>query len=266
MPERDGYAHGIPSWVDLGTTDVEAAKKFYGALFGWTSEDQPTDMGMPYTMFSKNGKAVAGGSPLPPDMAEQGAPPMWNSYINVDSVDETISKVEDAGGSVVMPAMDVMTAGRMAFIADPTGAAIGLWQVGDHKGAELINEHGAFTWNELVTDDTASAQKFFSEALGWSAQTDQLPDGSSYTSFSVGERVTAGMMEKTAEMGPIPNAWGVYFAVDDCEDCVSQIGELGGNIIMAPFDTPVGKMSVAQDPQGAVFSIIQMSQEALERA
>ena len=266
MPERDGYTHGIPSWVDLGTTDVEAAKKFYGALFGWTSEDQPTDMGMPYTMFSKNGKAVAGGSPLPPDMAEQGAPPMWNSYINVDSVDETISKVEDAGGSVVMPAMDVMTAGRMAFIADPAGAAIGLWQAGDHKGAELVNEHGAFTWNELITDDTASTQKIFSDALGWSAQTNEMPNGSSYTFFSVGERVAAGMMEKTAEMGPIPNHWGVYFAVDDCEGCASQIGELGSNIIMAPFDTPAGKVSVAQDPQGAMFSMIQLNQEALDRA
>lgn len=93
-----------------------------------------------------------------------------------------------------------------------------------------------------------------------------MPNGSSYTFFSVGERVAAGMMEKTAEMGPIPNHWGVYFAVDDCEGCASQIGELGGNIIMAPFDTPAGKVSVARDPQGAMFSIIQLNQEALDRA
>ena len=262
MPERDGYKHGIPSWVDLGTTDIEGAKAFYTALFGWQAEDQAVDdVDMAYTMFSKDGKAVAGGGSLPPDLAEQGVPPMWNTYVNVDNVDETITKMEAAGGSVVMPAMDVMTAGRMAFVADPTGAAFGLWQAGDHKGAQLVNEDGALTWNELITDDPATAQSFFGETLGWTAETMESPTGD-YTMFAVGEDMAAGMMEKAADMGPIPNLWGVYFAVDDCEGCAARITDLGGKVIKGPFDTGVGQMAVAQDPQGAVFSFIQMSQPA----
>jgi len=262
MPERDGYKHGIPSWVDLGTTDVAAAKKFYGALFGWASEDRPTDTGVAYTMFSKNGKAVAGGGPLPPDLAKQGVPPMWNSYVNVASVDDTVAKVEAAGGSVVMPAMDVMTAGRMAFVADPTGAAVGLWQAGDHKGAELVNEDGSFTWNELVTDDPETSKKFLGAVFGWRAEESEMPNGP-YTAFKVGDDMAAGMMLKNEAMGSIPNYWGVYFAVNDCDGCTTKIGELGGSVIMPPFDIEgVGRMAVAQDPQGAVFSIIAMTQPA----
>lgn len=263
MPLRDAYKHGIPSWVDLATTDIAAAKEFYAGLFGWSAEDQPSDMGGPYTMFSKDGRAVAGGGPLPPEVAEQGTPPIWNSYINVDSVDDTIAKVEAAGGSVVMPAMDVMTAGRVAFIADPTGAAIGLWQAGDHKGAELVNEDGALTWNELLTDDTDASERFFADALGWKAQTDESPNGA-YTTFAVGDDMAAGMMARTPEMGEFPNYWGVYFAVDDCDGSAAKIEELGGRLLKGPFDTPVGRMAVAQDPQGAAFSFIQMSQPPAE--
>jgi len=259
MPERTAYKHGVPSWVDLGTTDVEGAKAFYSGLFGWTSEDLPTDTGMAYTMFSKNGKTVAGAGPLPQEMAAQGAPPMWNSYINVDSVDETITKVEAAGGGVMMPAMDVMKSGRMAFVTDPTGAAIGLWQAGDHVGAELVNEAGALTWNELMTDDTATVQQFFADAIGWDAQIDEIPQGS-YTFFKVGDDVIAGMMEKTPDMGSMPNYWNIYFAVDDCESDAAKVTELGGKVMAHPFDTPYGRMAVAQDPQGAMFSIIQANQ------
>ena len=258
MSERTTYKHGIPNWADVSTTDLAGAKAFYGGLFGWTAEDQPTDDGGPYTMFLKKGKVVAGGAPQPPEVAEQGAPPLWNSYINVDSVDDTVTKVLAAGGSVMMPAMDVMTAGRMAFVADPTGAVVALWQPGDHKGAELVNEDGALTWNELLTDDPATAQKFFVDVLGWKASVDQMPTGE-YTLFAVGEDMAAGMMQKTDEMGPMPNAWNVYFAVDDCEGCAAKIDELGGKVIMGPFDTGVGRMGVAQDPQGATFSFIQMS-------
>ncbi len=260
MPERTEYKHGIPNWVDIATTDVDGAKAFYGAVFGWTHEDEPTDQGIPYTMFSKNGKAVAGGAPLPPEVAAQGAPPMWNTYVNVDSVDETIARTEAAGGSVVMPVMDVATAGRMAFVADPTGAPIGLWQAGDHKGAELVNEDGALTWNELVTDDTESAKRFFASAFGWTTEDSKMPSGT-YTAFKVGDDLAAGMMPKNEGMGPIPNYWGVYFAVDECDGCAAKIGEQGGTVIMPPFDIEgVGRIAVAQDPHGAVFSIMEMAQ------
>lgn len=259
MPERTGYKHGVPSWVDLGTTDVEGAKAFYSGLFGWTFEDLPMDMGMAYTMFSKDGKAVAGGGPLPQEIAARGEPSRWQSYINVDSVDETVAKVEAAGGGVMIPAMDVMTSGRMAFITDPAGGAIGLWQAGDHIGAELVNETGALTWNELMTDDPTTVQQFFADAIGWDAQIEEIPQGD-YTFFKVGDDMIAGMMQKTPDMGQVPNYWNIYFGVADCESDAARITELGGTVIAQPFDTQVGKIAVVQDPQGAVFSIIQPNQ------
>jgi predicted enzyme related to lactoylglutathione lyase len=265
MPERTGYAHGVPSWVDLGTSDVEGAKAFYGAIFGWEAEDVPTDQGVPYTMLSKDGKVVAGLGPIPPDQAAAGMPPMWNSYVNVDSVDDTIAKVTAAGGSVMMPAMDVMDAGRMAFVADPAGAAIGLWQAGNHKGAELVNEHGTLYWNELITDDTAVAEAFYTSVFGWRAHIQDMPTGP-YTSFwadgNVEGHAAAGMMAKNEGMGPIPNYWGVYFAVDDVDAILGAVKDNGGQVLMPAMDIPeVGRFAVIQDPQGAHLSVMTPTQE-----
>jgi predicted enzyme related to lactoylglutathione lyase len=215
-------------------------------------------MGIPYTMFSKNGKAVAGAGPVP----QEGMPAMWNSYVNVDSVDESVAKVEAAGGTVLMPAMDVMTSGRMAFVADPTGAAIGLWEPKDHKGAGLVNEDGTLTWNELMTDDIGAAQQFYSAAFGWGAEVNDMPGGYQYTSYKVDDDYVAGMMEKQPQMAQVPNNWGVYFAVDDCDSCATRITELGGTLMQQPFDTPIGKMAVAADPQGAPFMVVQLEQPA----
>jgi predicted enzyme related to lactoylglutathione lyase len=201
MPEGTGYAHGVPSWVDLGTTDVEDAKRFCGAVFGWEAEDMPTDQGMPYTMFSKNGKVVAGMGSISPEQAAAGVPPVWSTYLNVDNVDEAIAKVTEAGGTVVMSAMDVMGSGRMAFVADPTGAAFGLWEAGTHTGAQLVNEHGSFGWNELLTDDTEAAAEFYADAFGYRAEVSETPNGP-YTAFWVEGNVegnaAAGMCKATA--------------------------------------------------------------------
>ncbi len=258
MPERDGYEHGVPSWVDLGTTDVADAKRFYAGLFGWEHGDMPTDQeGMDYTIFTKNGKVVAGAGPLPSNMA--GMPPFWNSYVNVVDVDDTVAKVAAAGGEVMMPAMDVMDQGRMAFAMDSTGAAIGFWQPGVHKGAQLVNEHGALVWNELMTDDVEAAKAFYAAALGWIAETAPMEGGPMYTSFKVGEHYVAGMMEKTPDM-QFPNYWNVYFAVDDVDAAAARVTSLGGSLMSPPFETPVGRMAVASDPQGAFFSIIKMVQ------
>lgn len=265
MPMRTGYAHGVPSWVDLGTSDVEGAKRFYGAVFGWEADDRPTDQGVPYTMFTKGGKTVAGMGPIPPDQAAAGMPPMWNTYLNVDNVDDAIAKVTAAGGQVVMPAMDVMESGRMAFVADSTGAAFGLWQAGNHFGAELVNEHGSLGWNELLTDDIASATKFYEEAFGYRAEVSDTPNGP-YTAFwaegNVEGNAAAGMMAKNEGMGPIPNYWGVYFGTDDVDATVGEVQANGGNVLMPGMDIPgVGRMAVVQDPQGAVFTVMTYANE-----
>ena len=143
MPERTKYAPGTPSWVDIQTSDPTGAKAFYSALFGWEYDDQPVGHDAEgndafYSMATKNGKHVAAIAPLP----MPGVPPHWNTYVTVADVDATAAQVPGAGGSVMMPPFDVMDAGRMAVIADPTGALICLWQATNHIGASLVNEHG----------------------------------------------------------------------------------------------------------------------------
>lgn len=255
MPERNGYPHGVPSWVDLGTTDVAAAQAFYTGLFDWEAADIPTGQdGMSYTLFTKHGKVVAGCGPVPSTMPQVA---FWNSYVNVDDVDAAVAAADAAGATVLMPAMDVMDQGRMALILDPTGAAIGFWQPGAHRGAQVVNEHGALVWNELMTDDIDGARAFYASVLGWEEDTSQMDGGPVYTSFKVGGRDIAGMMQKTPDM-QFPNYWNVYFAVDDVDAAFTRVQELGGNG-MPPFDTPVGRMAVVFDPQGANFSIITMT-------
>ena len=152
---RTSYVQGTPNWVDLSTSDQAAAKAFYAGLFGWTYDDQPMGEGHVYSMAMLRGHQVAAISPQPPEMAATGAPPMWNTYLAVDSVDDATAKVEAAGGTVAMAPFDVMAAGRMSFVMDPSGAPVALWQAGQHIGATLVNEPGTINWNELVTTDLA---------------------------------------------------------------------------------------------------------------
>ena len=121
MPERTSYAQGTPNWADLPTTDQAAAKAFYAGLFGWTYDDQPMGEGQVYSMAMLGGHQVAAISSQPPEMAAAGAPPMWNTYLAVDSVDDATAKVEAAGGKVAMAPFDIMDAGRMSFVMDPSG-------------------------------------------------------------------------------------------------------------------------------------------------
>jgi predicted enzyme related to lactoylglutathione lyase len=263
MPERDGYADGVPSWTDLGTTDVEDAKRFYKAVFDWDAMDVPGGESMPYTMLSKAGKMVAGLGGMTPEQIEAGYPATWSTYIAVDDVDATLEKISEAGGSVVMPAMDAMGTGRMAFAADPTGAAFGMWQAGTHRGAQLVNEHGTLTWNELITDDAATATTFYETVFGYRSEVTDMPTGQ-YTTFwaegNVEGNAAAGMMGKTDDMGDVPNYWGVYFAVDDVDESVRKVKDAGGVVLTDIMSIPeMGRMAVVADPQGAAFTVIEYS-------
>jgi uncharacterized protein len=249
MPERTSYTQGTPNWVDLQTTDQAAAKAFYSGLFGWTYDDQPMPEGQVYSMAMLGGHPVAAIAPPSPAPA----PPMWNTYIAVDSVDEAAGKAEAAGGKVAMAPFDVMDAGRMAFVMDPSGAAVALWQANQHIGATLVAEPGTVCWNELVTADPG-ATRFYTDVLGLTAVTEDMGGGMSYTVFQAGGQTVGGTMPPQAP--GVPNHWHVYFAVDDADAAAARATELGGTVVVPPFDIPVGRMAVISDPQGAVFSII----------
>jgi predicted enzyme related to lactoylglutathione lyase len=155
--------------------------------------------------------------------------------------------------------MDVGDIGRMAVFADPTGAAIGIWQPKSFKGAELANEPGTFAWNELNTRDVSAAKAFYTQVFGWEAN-DLDMGGMSYTEWKVGEKSVAGMMTMP-DMVPaeVPAHWLVYFGVDDADASVSKATELGATTVVPPTDIPPGRFAVLSDPDGATFAVIKMS-------
>jgi predicted enzyme related to lactoylglutathione lyase len=254
MPDRTSHSPGTPSWTDLTTTDVDAAKRFYADLFGWAYDDQDAGGGMVYTICQRNGKAAAGLSKQPEMMAQSGAPPMWNTYVTVADVDASAGRVAGAGGQVMMQPMDVMDAGRMAVAADPTGAAFMFWQPKNNIGAEVVNEHGALSWNELQTPDVDAAAGFYSKLFGWKANPMDM-GGMTYTVLELDGRSIGGAMKPPAE--GVPAHWQVYFAVDDCDAAVATATKGDATVLAEPMDVPdVGRMAALMDPQGAAFSVI----------
>jgi len=252
----DTYEHGVPSWVDLSTDELPAARTFYAGLFGWDAPEGPPEMGG-YTVATIGGRAVAGlGPKMNPNM-----PTVWMTYVNVDDADAVVAKVADAGGQVWMQPMDVMDVGRMAVIADPAGAVIGLWQPAAHKGAGLVNEPNTYGWSELVTTDVDAAKPFYAAVLGWGADTQEV-DGMAYTEWKVGDRSVGGMMLKPPDMpAEVPPHWGVYFVVSDTDQTVDRIKELGGTVLMGPMDIQPGRFAVAVDPTGAPFNVLALNAE-----
>jgi uncharacterized protein len=255
MPKRTEYAQGTPNWVDLQTTDQSAAKQFYTSLFGWSYDDQPMpDGGAVYAMATVNGETVAAIAPMPPG-APEGRPPMWNTYLAVDDVDAAVDKVAPAGGQVLMQPFDIGDAGRMAFVADPTGAPVALWQANQHIGATLVNETGAVIWNELITDKPDSALPFYEAVVGLTSSTMEMAPGQNYTLLKAEGTDVGGCM--APPMPEVPNHWHVYFAVDDADATAAKAAAEGGQIAVEPFDIPsVGRSAVLTDPQGAVFSVL----------
>jgi predicted enzyme related to lactoylglutathione lyase len=240
-------------WVDIGT-NVEAAKRFYGALFGW----EPVDAGPPeqtggYGFFTKGGKLVAGFGPQ-----QNPGPPVWAVYVAVTDAAAAARKIEDEGGKVVLAPMDVMTAGRMAVFQDPDGAFFSIWQPGEHKGAQLLRESGAMSWVELNTRDVDAVKSFYPAIFGWSLQTHG--GEMTYHEFLLGSESVAGMLSMPAQVpAEVPSHWLAYFGADDVDASAAKVGELGGNVVAGPMDYPGGRFAVALDPQGAAFGLLRTS-------
>ena len=271
MPERDGYIPGVPCWIDTSQPDAEAAAEFYRGLFGWEIEDvMPPGSDARYFMARIRGGDVAGIG-----ATAEGAPPTatWNTYIWVDDADETAAKVRDAGGATLSEPFDVMDAGRMAVFADPEGAVFSVWQAKDQKGAQIVNEAGALNFNGLGVRDVEAAKAFYGAVFGW--QTMTVGGGNEmWTLPGYGDHLeerTPGLREQVAAMGgpagfedvvasinPIPGDqpdvpphWSVTFATDDADATAAKAAELGGTVVVPPFDAPWVRMTLIADPQGA---------------
>ena len=257
MPEFTEYATGTPCWIDLQTTDVAKGADFYRALFGWERQDLGPEAGG-YGFFLKNGKMVAG---IGPKMNPE-APTAWSTYICVGDADATAAKAKQNGGTVVLEPMDVMSAGRMGFFLDPTGAAIGVWQPRDHKGAQLANDPGTWGWSELQTRDVDAANRFYEAVFGWKPT--PFGDMGGYTVFESDGRGIGGAMAMPAEVPKeVPAYWLNYFGVEGTDAAVETIKKNGGGVLAPPMDIPtVGRFAAVTDPQGAVFAVITPAPQA----
>ena len=257
----ESYTQGTPCWVDLSTTDQEAAKSFYAELFGWTYDDNPMDEAGQniYSMAMKEGSYTGAMYTQPQEQAQMGIPPHWMVHIAVDSADEVAGRVEECGGTVVAGPFDVFDNGRMVFVQDPSGGMVNLWQGKSHAGAGVKNEHGAIGWCELLSTDPAAAIGFYTSLLGVESETATMPTGEDYTVYMADGMPVAGTMampQQVKEMN-IPSHWSVYFDVDDVDETYNKAMSLGGNEAMAPMSIEeVGRLAFVVDPQGAAFGLI----------
>jgi predicted enzyme related to lactoylglutathione lyase len=258
--------------VDTGQPDPEAAVAFYRGLFGWEFEDvMPPGSQGKYFMARLRGGDVAAVGSLP-----EGAPAVatWNTYIWVSSADETASRVEAAGGRIVMEPFGVLDSGRMAVLADQEGAAFSVWQPDRMKGAQIVNEPGSVNFNGLNTRDVEAAKRFYGYVFGWRTYT--IGGAEMWTLPGYGDHLEErdpGLRERLAEFGGepgfedvvasidpmgddqkgVPAHWSVTFSTDDADALAARAAELGGSVLVPPLDVPWARMTVIADPQGASF-------------
>lgn len=248
----ESHPPGSFCWIELGTTDQQAAKTFYSNLFGWSVTDSPMGPGEVYSMFQLNGRDMGGGYTLRKDQKDAGVPPHWMLYIAVENADATAAKIARAGGIVIMPPFDVMDIGRMAVLRDPTGAVFSIWQAKKHSGIGASGD-GTFCWADLNTTDPARAAKFYSDVFGWQVSKGEN-DPSGYLHIKNGEHFIGGMPPAGRSASQAPPHWMLYFAVSDVSASVAKAS--GSKVMMPATDIPhVGTMAVISDPQGAVFAL-----------
>ena len=254
MPEKTSYAQGTPSWVDLGTPDLDDAKRFYGAVFGWEFDDMGAEAGH-YNMALLRGVPIAGLGPA----QDPSIPPRWTTYLSVDDADKTAALIGERGGTVLMGVMDVMGQGRMLIASDPSGAPFGCWQPQAHIGAGIVNEPGSFCWNELMSRDPAAATDFYTSVFGLGTDVMDMGGGETYTMLKVGDDPVAGLMAMPADVpAEAQSTWLTYFSVDDPDAAVERVTGAGGTVLKGPIDSDYGRWALVTDPQGVMFSVIRM--------
>jgi hypothetical protein len=244
--------------VELSSPDAAASVKFYGDVMGWTAEEPgPDDQTGGYRMFMQDGKSVAGLMPhMQPDQ-----PTAWGTYIAVADADATAATVAEAGGAAIVAPMDVMDIGRMAWFTDPGGAAFGVWQSKAFTGADVVNEPNSLCWNEVLTRDAERAKAFYTAVFGWDAADPGFEGAGDYVIWELAGKRVGGMMPMTPEYFPaeVPPYWSVCFAVADCDAIVANADAAGATVRMPPMDMQIGRFAGLVDPQGAGFTVMQMT-------
>lgn len=252
MPARETTPVGAPCWIDLLTSDVDRSRAFYAELFGWAAEEPNEEFGG-YFNFTKDGVRVAGCMGNQPGQG----PDTWSVYLASDDMAKTLEAVTANGGQVHVPAMPINDLGTMAAVGDPTGAGIGIWQPGLHKGFGIVTEADAPSWFELHTRDYDTAVAFYRDVFLWDIQVASDTPELRYTILVHGEEQLAGIMDASGMLPEgAPSHWTVYFGSDDADATLAKVVELGGTVVDAAEDTPYGRLATAADPGGVEFKLI----------
>ena len=253
MPYRDTAPIGAPCWIDLYTSDTDQATTFYGELFGWTAESAGEEFGG-YTIFTKSGRPVAGCM----QHMNPGDPEQWSVYLASADARATAAAASGHGGHVVVEPMDVQENGTMAMLADPGGAGIGIWQPGTEKGFTVLGEPGAPSWFELHARDYDRAVSFYRDVFDWQPQVLADTEDFRYTTLGKDDAATAGIMDASRSLPDgEPDRWSVYFGVENADETLARVVELGGTVSRPAEDTPYGRLAEAADSTGARFKIVQ---------
>lgn len=253
MPVRDSAPVGAPCWIELFTNDAAGAHAFYGELFGWTIE-VAEDFGG-YGTFHRDGVPVAGcmGNADPGHPAD-----FWTVYLRVEDAAATLEAAKAAGGGEILAPMPVGDLGQMAMVADPSGAATGLWQVGSFGGIGVLHEPGAPSWFELHTMGYDAVLPFYREVFGWDVHTVSDAPEFRYSTLGKEEDGLAGVMDDSVHAPEgSPSFWATYIHVADADATAAQAADLGGSVEMPPEDTPYGRLAVLSDTTGSRFHIMQ---------
>ncbi|AQA25069.1 glyoxalase/Bleomycin resistance /Dioxygenase superfamily protein [Rhodococcus sp. MTM3W5.2] len=258
MPEPKSIV-GAPCWVDLTSSDPQRVIPFYSGLFGWSADTNEDPQYGGYSIFSKDGKPIAGLGPQ-----QEGNPygNIWTVYLASEDAAATADKAAAAGGQVMMPAMVVGDQGTMAIIGDPAGAVVGVWQADQHRGFGLVDEAGAPVWFETMSRDYAAALPFYESVFGW--RYDAIGDGDEfrYSQAKIGDEMVAGAMDASGFLPEgVPSFWQFYVGVQDTDLALEKVVELGGTVVRPAEDTPFGRLAAVADPLGANFQISSIQQQ-----
>ena len=288
MTGRTTFNAGEICWTDLQTKDVEAAKSFYAAVFGWRYEDLPTPDGRSYAKAYLGDDLVTVIAPQNPHQEASGTAAQWNIYFAAADAGAIVEETPHAGGTVEFGPEEVADTGIMVFLAPPGGGTTGVWQPGTHTGAARFNEPGALAWAELLTPEPQAAVAFFQQLFGHEVTEYPQDDGGSYTTLMVGGAEVAGIAPLPAdededdgefwgaepeypagngdEAEPVEDAlqtgWQVYFGVSNVAEAVASAVAAGAVVLIEPEgdggDDDAGSVATLKDPQGGVFSVLEV--------
>ena len=241
-------------WYEALTKDVDAAIRFYTAVFGWGTQrwDAP-GMDQPYHMFTIGDRPIAGLMQMPPEGAE--APPHWLGYIGTPDVAATTALAEQRGSTIFLRNMTVPTVGTMSVMQDPFGAFIAAYTPESPSPAQPPLA-GDFDWHEIATTDVEACFGFYAGLFGWERMEahDMGPMGI-YLEYGTGGRALGGIYKKPADM-PAPPHFMYYVRVSDLDAAVTRVTGHGGQIVMGPHEVPGGdRIAMFLDPQGAGFAL-----------